>query len=200
MNGIAFWLERVWLVDKADQKIKELSRGMRQRIGIVRTLIANPVLILLDEPAAGLDPAGRVQFRQLLLSLREQGKVLIVSSHILSDMPEYCSHIGIMSKGKLVQFGTVRQLTHQTDDSRRQYIIQLVRPIAHVASCFQMLPGVSGLTIDSERIVCEYAADRESAAELLAHLVANKLPVASFSPQTFDLEAAYMRAGVGQVD
>jgi ABC-type multidrug transport system ATPase subunit len=115
-------------------------------------------------------------------------------------MPEYCSHIGIMSKGKLVQFGTVGQLTHQTDDSRRQYMIQLARPIANVASYFQMLPGVSGVTIDSERIVCEYAADRESAAELLAHLVVNKLPVASFSPQTFDLEAAYMRAGVGQVD
>lgn len=197
---IAFWLERVWLNDKAEQKIKELSRGMRQRIGIVRTLIANPLLILLDEPAAGLDPAGRIQFRQLLLSLREQGKVLIVSSHILSDMQEYCSHIGIMSRGKLVQFGTVGQLTHQTEESRRQYLIELARPIPQAAIYFESLPDIEIVKIDGEKITCQYHAGREAAAELLRHLVREGLPIASFTPQVFDLEAAYLRAGVGQVD
>lgn len=92
---IDFWLEKVWLTEKADTKIKGLSRGMRQRIGIARTLLPNPSVILLDEPSAGLDPAGRVQFRQLLCNLRDQGKALIVSSHILSDMGEYCTHAGI---------------------------------------------------------------------------------------------------------
>jgi ABC-2 type transport system ATP-binding protein len=103
---IDFWLERVWLTEKADQRIKELSRGMRQRVGLARTLLPNPSVILLDEPAAGLDPAGRVQFRQLLSTLRDQGKALIVSSHILADMNEYCTHIGIMAKGRLIRFGT----------------------------------------------------------------------------------------------
>ena len=78
----AFWLDKVWLRDKADAKIKQLSRGMKQRVGIARTLLPNPQLVVLDEPAAGLDPAGRVQFRQLLCDLRDQGKALIVSSHI----------------------------------------------------------------------------------------------------------------------
>src|SRR3954463_3203986 len=107
---IGYWLERVWLTEKADQKIKALSRGMRQRVGIARTLLPNPAVVLLDEPAAGLDPAGRVQFRQLLCNLRDQGKALIVSSHILSDMEEYCTHIGIMRRGEMVQFGTVSEI------------------------------------------------------------------------------------------
>jgi len=97
-----FWLEKVWLTDKADQRIKGLSRGMRQRLGLARTLLPNPALILLDEPAAGLDPAGRVQFRQLLADLRDQGKTIIVSSHILADMDEYCTHIAIMTAGAIV--------------------------------------------------------------------------------------------------
>src|SRR5580704_13531032 len=92
---IDFWLEKVWLSEKKDQKIKGLSRGMRQRIGIARTLLPNPAVVLLDEPAAGLDPSGRVQFRQLLIDLRQQGKAMIVSSHILADLDEYCTHVGI---------------------------------------------------------------------------------------------------------
>src|SRR5688500_17685698 len=110
---IDFWLEKVWLTEKADQKIKALSRGMRQRIGLARTLLPNPSIILLDEPAAGLDPAGRVQFRQVLCNLREQGKALIVSSHILADMADYCTHIGIMAAGRMIQLGTVAEVAAQ---------------------------------------------------------------------------------------
>src|ERR1044072_4872725 len=118
---IDFWLERVWLTEKADQKIKGLSRGMRQRVGIARTLMPNPAVVLLDEPAAGPDPAGRVQFRKLLCELREQGKALIVSSHILSDMEEYCTHIAIMGHGNLMKFGTVREIATGADTGRCRY-------------------------------------------------------------------------------
>ena len=97
---IAFWIEKVWLTEKANQKIRSLSRGMRQRVGLARTLLPNPAVVLLDEPAAGLDPAGRVQFRQLMSDLREQGKAIVISSHILADMEEYCTHIGVMRKGR----------------------------------------------------------------------------------------------------
>ena len=111
-----FWLEKLWLTEKKKTKIKGLSRGMQQRVAIARTLLPNPVVVLLDEPAAGLDPLGRVQFRQLLVSLREQGKAIIISSHILSDLGEYCTHIGIMSSGKMVRFGTVQEVTEHTND------------------------------------------------------------------------------------
>jgi ABC-2 type transport system ATP-binding protein len=127
---IDFWLEKVWLTEKANQKIKTLSRGMRQRIGIARSLLPNPAVVLLDELAAGLDPGGRVQFRQLLCDLRDQGKSLIVSPHILSDMEEYCTHIAIMAAGKVVQYGTVAQIAaHATDGACRRYTIILAHPV-----------------------------------------------------------------------
>ncbi len=112
---IGFWLQQVWLAEKAEARIRTLSRGMRQRVGIARVLLPNPVVVLLDEPAAGLDPAGRVQFRRLLCSLRDQGKAIIVSSHILADLNEYCTHIAIMSAGRVVQQGTVAQVTASAD-------------------------------------------------------------------------------------
>src|SRR5213075_1610439 len=122
---IDFWLEKVWLAEKASVKVRALSRGMRQRIGIARTLLPNPSIVLLDEPSAGLDPAGRVQFRQLLCNLRDQGKVLIVSSHNLLDMGEYCTHIGIMGKGQIVRYGTVAEIASSGDASRCRYTIVL---------------------------------------------------------------------------
>src|SRR5687768_4438752 len=198
---IDFWLEKVWLTEKADQKIKALSRGMRQRIGLARTLLPNPSIILLDEPAAGLDPAGRVQFRQVLCNLREQGKALIVSSHILADMGEYCTHIGIMAQGQLIRFGTVSEVANSAAEHRCRYTIVLARPIPSVEEVFEAIPGVAQLQVDNdERISLEYETDRALAASLLAELVKRDLPVASFTANAPGLEEAYLRTGIRQVD
>lgn len=197
---IDFWLEKVWLTEKADQKIKTLSRGMRQRIGIARTLLPNPAIILLDEPAAGIDPAGRVQFRQLLCDLREQGKALIVSSHILADMSEYCTHIGIMAQGEMIQFGTVAQVAGQANGLRCRYTILLSRPVSGVQDMLAKMDGIDGIQIDRDRILLEYGSRRDQAAELLAELVARHLPIASFTANAPGLEEAYLRAGIRQVD
>jgi ABC-2 type transport system ATP-binding protein len=197
---IDFWLEKVWLSEKANNKIKDLSRGMRQRIGIARTLLPNPSLILLDEPAAGLDPAGRVQFRQLLVSLREQGKALIVSSHILADMPEYCTHIGIMRHGQLLRFGTVAHITGHADDARRRYTVHLARAAGHVAQVLADLPGVTDVDVQHDQLTCRFGPTRDDAAQLLHHLVAHKIPVSSFTANAPDLEEAYLRTGMTQVE
>jgi ABC-2 type transport system ATP-binding protein len=199
---IDFWLEKVWLSEKVNQKIKQLSRGMRQRLGIARTLLPNPAVILLDEPAAGLDPAGRVQFRQLLVTLREQGKALIVSSHILADMDEYCTHIGIMSAGQVIRFGTVQQIAaaHEEDDSRRRYTIQFAHPVTKLAEELAKLEGVDQIDADSDRATIRYSASREDASKLLAELITRRLPVSSFTANAADLEEAYLRHGIEQVD
>ena len=198
---IAFWLEKVWLAEKAGQKIKGLSRGMRQRVGIARTLLPNPAVILLDEPAAGLDPAGRVQFRQLLADLREQGKVLVISSHILADMEEYCTHIAIMARGALVKFGTVAQVAGQAGgEDRCRYTLLLARTVAGIVSLLSEIPGVAAIKEDRDRISFEFASGREQAAQLLATLVARQVPVASFVPHAPGLEEAYLRIGINQVD
>jgi ABC-2 type transport system ATP-binding protein len=195
-----FWLEKVWLADKADQRIKGLSRGMKQRVGLARTLLPNPALILLDEPAAGLDPAGRVQFRQLLADLRDQGKTIILSSHILADMDEYCTHIAIMSGGAVRQFGTVGQITNGHDAGRCRYVLTLAHPVADLARVLEALEGASGIAVDRDRATFEWGSSREEAAEALARLVGLRIPLASFAPVASNLEEAYLRAGIRQVD
>ena len=199
---IDFWLEKVWLTEKRDVRIKQLSRGMRQRIGIARTLLPNPSLVFLDEPSAGLDPAGRVQFRQLLVSLREQGKALIVSSHILLDMADYCTHIGIMSKGELVRFGTVNEVAnHANGDARTcRYTITLAHPVAGIERMLAAIDHVAHVAVDGDRIVLECGATRDDAAALLARLIEQRIPVAAFTPNAPGLEEAYLRTEIAQVD
>jgi ABC-2 type transport system ATP-binding protein len=195
-----FWLDKVWLADKADQKVKALSRGMKQRLGIARTLLPNPTLILLDEPAAGLDPAGRVQFRQLLVDLRDQGKTIVISSHILADMDEYCTHIAIMSEGAVRQFGTVGQITSGHDVGRRRYQITLAHPVADLATRLAALDGASAIEVDRDRATFELGSAPDDAAAALERLVTWRLPIASFAPVAANLEEAYLRAGIQQVE
>lgn len=197
---IDFWLEKVWLTEKAGQKIKGLSRGMRQRIGIARTLLANPAIVLLDEPAAGLDPAGRVQFRQLLASLREQGKALVVSSHILSDMNEYCSHVGIMSAGRMVQFGTVAEIASHVDATRCRYTVTLAGATGDVKQVLSRIEGADHIQVNHETFSLEYSSNRQDASQLLKRLIDLGLPVAAFTAHQVDLEEAYLRTGIRQVD
>ncbi len=199
---IAFWLEKVWLAEKADAKIRHLSRGMRQRVGLARTLLPNPQLVVLDEPAAGLDPAGRVQFRQLLVDLRAQGKALVVSSHILADMADYCTHIGIMSAGRLVRQGTVDEVTATAAAGGRcRYTLTLARPVGNLASLLSAIDGVTDVAAERDRVTLLGPAEADAAAALLAELVAvRRLPVAGFVANPVNLEEAYLRAGVGQVD
>jgi ABC-2 type transport system ATP-binding protein len=198
---IDFWLQKVWLAEKSEEKIKGLSRGMRQRIGIARALLPNPQVIILDEPAAGLDPAGRVQFRRLLSDLREQGKALVVSSHILADMEEYCTHIAMMSRGRLLRMGTVHEVSHHSIEAgRAMYEIQLVHVIPQAAQILEAIAGVAQVTVDRDRITLEYDADLQSAADLLREMLRQNLSVARFARQNSGLEQAYLRAGIGQVD
>lgn len=198
---IAFWIEKVWLTEKANQKIRSLSRGMRQRVGLARTLLPNPAVVLLDEPAAGLDPAGRVQFRQLMSDLREQGKAIVISSHILADMEEYCTHIGVMAQGKMVQFGTVAEVSsHGGADGRCRYTAVVVGSSTVLASILAEVEDVSEIQCDRDRVTFEFHSSREQAAALLATMVSRRAQVASFMPHVAGLEEAYLRIGIKQVD
>lgn len=197
---LEFWLEQLWLTDKRSAKIKTLSRGMRQRLTVARTLLPDPALVLLDEPAAGLDPAGRVEFRKLLGNLRDQGKALIVSSHILADLHEYCTHIAIMEAGRLRQFGTVAQVVGGQDDNRCRYTVTLAKPTPETSHILERFPALSNVDVNGRSIVFEYEHDPGAASDLLAALIRHGLPVASFAPMAHDLEQAYLRTGIRQVD
>ena len=197
---IDFWLEKVWLTEKAGTRIRNLSRGMKQRVGVARTLLPNPHIILLDEPASGLDPAGRVQFRRLLMDLREQGKTLILSSHLLADMPEYCTHIGIMSKGRLVQFGTVAEISTGVDDGRCRYTLELAEPRAGLEGELASIAGVSEVEPGRTRYSFLFDSNKGAASGLLRELVKRGIAVSGFVAHAPGLEEAYLRSGVRQVD
>jgi ABC-2 type transport system ATP-binding protein len=199
-DRIGLLLEQLWLADRRDAKIKSLSRGMRQRLTVARTLLPDPPLVLLDEPASGLDPAGRVQFRGLLRSLSDQGKALIVSSHILADLHEYCTHIGIMQGGKLLQFGTVAQVVGESADNRSLYKVVLARATPDTSRVMEAIAGLTHLEIQGRNVSFEYEHDDQRAAELLARLLREGLPVSSFAAVAHDLEQAYLRTGIRQVD
>jgi ABC-2 type transport system ATP-binding protein len=197
---IDHWLEAVWLEERRTSKVQTLSRGMRQRLAVARTLLSDPHVVLLDEPAAGLDPAGRIQFRELLASLRDQGKAIIVSSHILADLAEYCTHIAIMEHGRILRGGTVAEVANQAGHERCAYRVTLARA---TGDALRRLEGISGLTamhVDGDRMTFEFDRDPAAAAALLEQLIRAGLPVAAFHAEEPDLEQAYLRSGIAQVD
>ncbi|RMF81861.1 MAG: ABC transporter ATP-binding protein [Planctomycetota bacterium] len=202
-EAIDHWLEQLWLTEKRKSKISALSRGMRQRLAVARSLLPDPHVLLMDEPAAGLDPAGRVQFREMLANLRDQGKAIIVSSHILADLAEYCTHVAIMGHGKLVQYGTVAAIAGGDQQERVRYRVVFAEPVGDARSRLERIPHLAGnesVRLADHELIFDYDVDRRAAAELLRQLIEAGFPVAAFEPLTPDLEQAYLRTGIRQVD
>jgi len=197
---IDFWLEQLWLTEKRHQKISALSRGMRQRLAVARALLPDPHVVLLDEPAAGRDPGGRAQFRQLLASLRDQGKAVIVSSHILADLAEYCTHILIMERGQALRFGTVAEVAGNGTHTRTQYRVLLAETVGDLAARLAQLPDIGPVDANGRVLTLECDREPAQAALLLRRLVALGLPVIEFRELAPDLEQAYLRSGIAQVD
>jgi ABC-2 type transport system ATP-binding protein len=198
---IPFWLEQLWLTEKRTAPIRSLSRGMRQRLAVARTLLVDPHVILLDEPAAGLDPAGRAQFRRMLASLRDQGKAIIVSSHILADLADYCTHIGIMERGRFLRFGTVAEVAESSESGETaRYQVILAQRVGDLERRAEELTACRVVGVNGDQLTVELPRGRPAAAEALRNLLSVGLPVAEFRPLQADLEQAYLRSGIAQVD
>lgn len=196
---IDFWLEQLWLTDKRDTKIKKLSRGMRQRVTLARTFIPRPHVLLLDEPLAGLDPAGRVQLRGVLQMLRAQGCAMIVSSHILADLEEVATHIAIIEQGRVLRWSDTASM-RQEDTHRRMYELTTLEHDPTHRDILANLTRVTNLLVDTRVYRFEYEADDDQAAKLLQHLVTSGMDIVAFRPIKTTLEDAYLKAGVKQVD
>jgi ABC-2 type transport system ATP-binding protein len=119
-------LERVSMTHAADTQLRKYSKGMLQRIGVAQALVNDPELVFLDEPMSGLDPVGRKQLRDLILSLKAEGKTLFFNTHILSDVELICDRIGILCNGKLVSYGSVSELTRE--ESLEDLFVRVVEP------------------------------------------------------------------------
>ncbi len=198
-------LELVGLAQKRDEDVGHLSRGMQQRLCLARALVHDPQVLLLDEPASGLDPRARVEMRELLRELSAMGKTIILSSHILSELAEICTEVGIIERGRMVACGPLSWLQSQAAAGR----ILRLHVISDVQRAIQLLtgfPGVSGVAQvnggndPAEAWVEAYlAGDARVASELLAYLVNNDVAVAEFRQVGNELEELFLQLTAGEV-
>ncbi len=186
---------------KKEGDVDSLSGGMKQKLCLARALVHDPSVLLLDEPASGLDPRARVELRELLRELRAMGKTIIISSHILAELAELCTHIGIIERGRIAAAGTVDEvlrrlqkqrmvITRVIADGDRARAILASQPEVHLLE----LPGEQDGQ-ESTKDVVEFGFDGDDRAlsELLASLVGAGVPVVSFTERTDDLEDVFMK-------
>jgi ABC-2 type transport system ATP-binding protein len=187
-------LERVGLLEKRDAFTGELSRGMKQRLALAKTLLPEPNVLLLDEPASGMDPHGRAFLKEMLRTLRDEGKTVLLSSHILAEMSDFCTSVGIMDRGRMVLSGRVEEVAARVLGSAR-----LVVEILAGATEFERIAGedprAGPLVRDGLRYEFAFDGPPAAASDLLARLVAAGVRVVAFTRKREDLEAVFLRLG-----
>jgi ABC-2 type transport system ATP-binding protein len=189
---VADMLAFVDLTDKTDVLIRHLSRGMVQRLGLAAQLVHDPALLLLDEPASGLDPKARLQLRSLLKRLSVEGKTIIVSSHILPELADFCSHVAIMASGRLRLFGRVDEVQQRLAGVRRVTVRVLGDPRS-AGTVAGAVPGFRVVDVKPGAFVAETALGIESLATLNAQLVGNGIAVVGLNEDTATLEDLFMQ-------
>ncbi|HEU0000215.1 MAG TPA: ABC transporter ATP-binding protein [Ktedonobacteraceae bacterium] len=197
-SSIKDLLELVNLSEKRDAPVETLSRGMKQRLCLARALIHDPRILLLDEPASGLDPGARVEFRELLRTLQGMGKTIVVSSHILLDLAEMCSHIAIIRAGKLVIEGDVEHVIRALGGAQRIEVRVLERAEEAIQTLKDM-PEISSVSLERDDengqvIHAEFTGNDLALHHILAALLAKNVLVVSFAPlkAVERLEEVYM--------
>jgi len=189
-------LDLVQLTHKRDAMVGALSRGMRQRLGIARMLVYDPKIVLLDEPANGLDPIARIALRDLLKTLRDRGTTVIVSSHILTELSDMCDTVGIMELGRLIVSGSVDAILAETR-THMHLVLEVLGPIASAIQALESLPMVSGVKQDNGRLEIGFTGTREDLPALHKKLVESNVPVVAFFPKSENLEDLFLRLSTG---
>jgi ABC-2 type transport system ATP-binding protein len=186
------------LESKRDEMIGGLSRGMKQRLGIGRAVIHDPPLLVLDEPAAGLDPKARVELKELLKDLHAKGKTIFITSHILADLEEICTSIAIIEKGRLLRVGRLEDVMREGKSVRR-FRIRLAAAGFALAEWLAVRPRASEPVVDGAGVLFAFTGDDAELATLLRELVAAGAPVCGVEEITETLERLYSRVSSGEV-
>lgn len=184
-------LELVNLSDKADTQVDSLSRGMKQKLCVARALVQNPRILFLDEPASGLDPKARHELKEILKNLSAMGKTIIISSHILPELIEMCSSIGIISHGEMKFNGSVEDalsLSSGAEHIEITFAGEQGRALSLIREC----PFVKTAEVINNMISLTAAAGDAEYAGLLKKLVLNDVPVLTFSKKREDVENVFL--------
>ena len=184
-------MELVNLSDKENTYVDSLSRGMKQRLCLARSLVHDPELLILDEPASGLDPRARFEMKEILKNLGSMGKTIIISSHILPELADMCDTIGIMQKGKLIMHGTVEEIQLRAMHSRPLH----VRAIENQEAAIRILkedPHTQNVSVREEDLVADYTGNDSDTAHLLQRLLVQDVLVESYYREKGNLESLFL--------
>jgi ABC-2 type transport system ATP-binding protein len=191
-------LELVELAGKRTSMCKELSRGMRQRLMLAKTLLPGPRFLLLDEPASGLDPHGRSCLKDILRRFAAEGGVVLISSHVLAEMNEYCTAVGIMQRGRMMVSGSLGEVAQRVGRPD-----MLLVEVVSGEEVFAQLVAARGkgeaVHTGGPTWEVPFDGDRDSAADLLAEAVSRGVRIASFAPRKDTLEDLFLQVGAKEV-
>lgn len=182
-------IEQLNITDFADKKVGALSRGMRQRVGIAQAIIHQPKVLLLDEPASGLDPEARYDLSKLLLKLRDEGMTMMVSSHILAELEDYSSSMLVLKSGRIVE---QRKLTANQEDWLPMFIKS--SHIEKIVAFFYQYEHVKDWTIENDKLIFKLNSDVASKSELLKLLITSGFEIDEISEQKLDLQEEYIKS------
>ncbi len=191
-------LELLDLTYKRDDYVNGLSRGMKQRLCLAKTLVHDPPVLILDEPASGLDPRARVEVKELLKELRRMGKTILISSHILTELADCCTSIGIIERGKLLMHGPMDEVYNRI---RGNQVIEARFGSNHDKglSIVRSDPNVRDVQIDGDKISIEFVEADVNPSELLKALISNDVEVINFGRKDPNLEDVFMMVTKGLV-
>ncbi|BDA71893.1 ABC transporter related [Calothrix sp. PCC 7716] len=188
-------LELIQLGNKRNSLISTLSRGMKQRLSLARTIIHEPIVLLLDEPVSGLDPIARLQFREIIKALQEAGMTILISSHVLSDLAELCTSVGIMELGCLVESTSLTELYQRL--SRQQIEISTLGKIDELLGELKNNPFVQEWEVmpTKDKVRVNFSGQQQDCANLLRSLIDARVPLTNFHCTQEDLETIFLKMG-----
>lgn len=185
-------LELVDLSNKREAYVDSLSRGMKQRLCLARSLVHNPKLLVLDEPASGMDPRARFEMKEILRTLKDMKKTIIISSHILPELAELCTTIGIIEKGQMIIQGTVDEIMQQVYKNK-SIKIKVTGKQEEAVMLLKEFPQIDGINTGENTIEAYFSGNDEEMSTILAALVTNKIPVVTFAQLDGNLEDVFMK-------
>jgi ABC-2 type transport system ATP-binding protein len=191
-------MEFTLLESLADKPIDSLSKGMKQRLCLGRTLIHNPSVLILDEPAAGLDPRARIELREMIARLADAGKAILISSHILTELAEISDRVGILEKGKLLAVGSVAEISASAHAQSTIHVCAL-RDSERLRAWLAQRDDIDDLRLEGDRVTFSHAGSRESEAALLRAMVDGGFEIVEFGAKHKTLEDVFLHVTEGRV-
>jgi len=191
-------IEFMGIGELRERHVERLSKGLKQRVALGRAIIHDPQLLVLDEPAANLDPRARIEFRTLIRELAADGKTVLLSSHILTELSEICDAVAVIEKGKILATGTIEEIM----TGLREHRVLSVRLRGDRETAMKFLleqPGVARVIDANDRLQLEFTGDDTAQVALLGKLVGAGFPVLEFNVEGAGLEDVFMRITAGKV-